>query len=248
MSIRSLDERPARICRQRGLERGGSHDVERADRYLCQYSSVARPHLCCRLCIPYPYRHLDHSGIFLILTLTNLMTLILCRQDLSSRLSSSNQEMTINHLERQRSTVTIVITIYTINTIKTIVTIIAINTITKSQLIRTHLIRSELANQPGAVQHGIRDQPRSSAKDDSGPASNVTIAVSIITINHHHLRFLHQRSQCEDHRRLANKSRLHRPAASSLTTSTQSAQTCQIVNQLAPQLRLQEVTNRSLQH
>ena len=144
MSIRSLDERPARICRQQGLERGGSHDVERADRYLCHYSSVAQPHLCCRLCIPYPYRHLDHSGIFLILTLTNLMTLILCRQDLSSRLSSSNQEMTINHLERQRSTVTIVITIYTI---KTIVTIIAINTITKSQLIRTHLNRSEFNSQ-----------------------------------------------------------------------------------------------------
>ena len=37
IAIRSLDERPARIRRQRGLERGGSHDVERADRYLGHY-------------------------------------------------------------------------------------------------------------------------------------------------------------------------------------------------------------------
>ena len=50
IAIRSLDERPARIRRQRGLERGGSHDVERADRYL---GIPLGTHLVMHLCHSY---------------------------------------------------------------------------------------------------------------------------------------------------------------------------------------------------
>ena len=131
ISIRSLDERPARIRRQRGLERGGSHDVERADRYLCHSyndhgcSMYTSPHPVIHstvlhpsedgLSVVLPFSPIAILCIFLICILTTIL-MSLFRQELSSRLSCSNQEMTMNHLERQRSMVNIV-TVITITEI-----------------------------------------------------------------------------------------------------------------------------------
>ena len=57
------------------------------------------------------------------------------------------------------------------------------------------------------------------------------------------VRLLHQRSPCEDRRRLASRSR-RRSRASSPTTSTRSARTCrQLASQLRPRPPLREVTS-----
>ena len=59
-------------------------------------------------------QHQSEDVFLTILTSLTTILMSLCRQELSSRLSSSSQEMTINHLERQRSMVNIV-TAITIN-------------------------------------------------------------------------------------------------------------------------------------
>ena len=85
---RSLDERPARLSRQRGLERGGSHDLEHGDRQtLPQLNHIFVDASTAALWTPF------------------LSLSYMSRMELTSRLTSSNQEITRHNLDRHQSMV-----------------------------------------------------------------------------------------------------------------------------------------------